>query len=168
IRNTLIKREDLDCYSALDAIELTALQKQIGEPRNILPYFDFVVFRKSPLIELSDGSLLCVDPAFLLEKLSAGFYWTIINSLPEQDRRPAFQAFGYLFEAYVDEVLGGIYPRNRYISFADFEKKNEEAFDGIILCPGNHLIVLEYKGSFLTIEAKYSGKVKNLERDLDK
>jgi hypothetical protein len=168
ISSTLVKRADFDRYLALDAIKLSALRKDMEEQRNILPYFDFVVFRKSPLIELSDGSLLCVDPSFLLEKLSAGFYWTILNSLPKQTRRTAFQAFGYLFEVYVDELLREVYPPDRYISFASFDKKNEEAFDGIIVYPGNHLIVLEYKGGFLTIEAKYGGKIRKLEKDLDK
>jgi hypothetical protein len=168
ISGTLLSKEDFERYLALDSITISALPKEMAQHRAILPYFDFVIFRKSPLFRMNDGSLLCADPSFLLEKLSAGFHWTILNSLQEDVRNSAFQAFGYLFELYVDELLSEIYPRDRFISFASFEKAKDEAFDGIIICPGGHLIVLEYKGGFLTIGAKYSGKVRKLEKELDK
>jgi hypothetical protein len=168
IGGTLLSKEAFERYLALDSITIAELPKAMAERRPVLPYFDFVIFRKSPLIQMNDGYLLCADPSFLLEKLSAGFHWTILNSIQEDVRNSAFQAFGYLFELYVDELFSGIYPPDRFISFASFEKARDEAFDGMIICPGGHLIVLEYKGGFLTIGAKYSGKVRKLEKELDK
>jgi hypothetical protein len=168
INNTLIRQQDFDRYLALDSIKLSDLPTRIREQRPALPHLDFAVFRERPLLELDGGHLICIDPSFLIEKLGAGLHWTILNSLKKkEDRDRAFAALGYLFEFYVDRIMQQIYPpaSGLFMSFPKFEG-GEEAFDGIV-CLGSHLIVMEYKGGFLKQEAKYSGKIKAFEKDLD-
>lgn len=168
INNTFIKQRDFDNYLAIDSIRLSDLPARIEKQRPALPHYDFVVFRERPLLELDGGYLICVDPCFLVEKLGAGLYWAILNSLKEEeDRNHAFRAFGYLFEFYVDRIMQQIYPPTSglFMSFPKFQDGNE-AFDGIV-CLGDHLIVMEYKGGFLKQEAKYGGKMKAFEKDLD-
>jgi len=53
-----------------------------------------------------------------------------------------------------------------FSSFPHFANGNE-AFDGA-LCLGDHLIVFEYKGGGLPLVAKYSGKIRLFERQLDR
>lgn len=165
INNTLITQEDFNRYLSLDSMKLPEAKDLFNEKRgNLRPNFDYVLFRTKPLLELKDDEFICVDPCFIAEKLSTGIYWTIIDSVK---KKTAFDAFGYLFEIYVNRMfkqislLDGLFiPSPKY-------KTGENSFDGIIW-RGNHLIVLEYKASFMRIEAKYSGKVRMFEKELDK
>jgi hypothetical protein len=168
LKNTRIGQKQFHDYLALDSIKLSDLQGRIKQARRTLPYWDFAIFREKPLLELHGDYLLCLDPAFLLEKLGAGIFWTIVNSFGEKkDRDFAFQSFGYLFEFYVDRIMQQIYPpvSGLFLSFSKFQD-GQEAFDGMV-CLGEHLIVLEYKGGFLKQEAKYNEKIKIFERDLE-
>ncbi|MGH9961342.1 MAG: hypothetical protein ACREBC_30155, partial [Pyrinomonadaceae bacterium] len=134
--------------------------------KKLLKQFDYVKFRSRPLLELEGDMIVCADLCFLVEKLSSGIHWTIVDSLKGKDRGKALQGFGYLFEIYVNQLLqqisasdGAFIPSPRY-------QTREPSFDGMLL-RGNHLIALEYKGGFMKIEAKYGGRVRAFEKDLD-
>jgi len=165
-----VSKKDLDAFLSLDSIRLQDLPMAIKATRKVLPPLDFTVFRRQPMIEFPGGNLMCVNPSFLLEKLSTGVNWTIVNSFGANKEKSgkALEAFGLLFELYVDRLMQQIYPSRMglFNSFPHFANGNE-AFDGT-LCLGDHLIVFEYKGGGLTLEAKYSGKMTVFEHDLDK
>jgi hypothetical protein len=176
LRQSLISEDDYDRYLSIDSIKLSDLPHRLTEfadKLNLMPNVDFAVFRRWPLVELDTGYLFIWDPIFLVEKLGDGVRHTIRDSLAlEADRKRASTAYGYLFEGYVDATLRRIYPREgtRLVSFPKFNKskaQNNEAFDGVVVCPGGHLIVMEYKGGFLSAQAKYSGKMKTFQQDLD-
>lgn len=139
----------------------------------LLPNVDFAVFRRWPLVELERGYLFTLDPLFLVEKLGDGVRHTIRDSLaPGGGSKLASTAYGYLFEGYVDGIMRRIYARGSedFISFPEFAKSNtqhNEAFDGVVVCPGGHLIVMEYKGGFLSAQAKYRGKMRIFQKDID-
>jgi hypothetical protein len=103
----------------------------------------------------------------MVEKLSSGIYWKIVYSLKGKKRDNALTAFGYLFETYVSQILQQVSPP--ISMFIDDPKytNGDRAFDGIIHC-GDQLIVIESKASFMTIEAKYGGRVRSFNRELDK
>jgi hypothetical protein len=167
INNTLIDQKDFDRYLYLDSMKLSGLKARFGSKRaKLLPHFDYVLFRTWPLLELEDDNFICVDSCFAVEKLSAGIYWTIIDSLKGRAKQKAFDAFGYLFEIYVNRIFQQISPLDG-LFMSDTTYTKEKAFDGII-CRGNHLIVMEYKASFMKIEDKYSGKIRKFEKELDK
>lgn len=168
INNTLIDQKDFDRYLSLDSIKLTGLKARFSAKRaKLLPHFDYVLFRTWPLLELEDDNFICVDSCFAVEKLSAGIYWTIIDSLKGRARQKAFDAFGYLFEIYVNRIFRQISPLDGLFMSDTTYTTGEKAFDGII-CRGNHLIVMEYKASFMKVEDKYSGKIRKFEKELDK
>jgi hypothetical protein len=165
-----VSKKDLDAFLNLDSIKLRYLPIIINATRKALPPFDFTVFRRHPLIEFPGGNLMCVNPSFVLEKLSTGLNWTIVNSFGGNRTKSgkALEAFGLLFERYVNRLMQQIYPSKMrlFSSFPHFAN-GEEAFDGA-LCIGDHLIAFEYKGGGLTLEAKYSGKIRLFERELDR
>jgi len=176
LRQSLIKEDDYDCYLSIDSIKLPDVchrLAQFADKLKLVPNVDFAVFRRWPLVELDTGYLFTWDPIFLVEKLGDGVRHTIRDSLAlEADGKRASAAYGYLFEGYVDASLRRIYPRGgeRLISFPRFSKskaQNHEAFDGVVVCQGGHLIVMEYKGGFLSAQAKYSGKIKTFQKDID-
>jgi hypothetical protein len=126
---------------------------------------DFTAFRKYPLIQHGE-SRVCFDLVFIVEKLLAGVYWSIFFSSKEtQSKLPRF--WGAVFEKYVNDILqdsclvnGKFLPDPRYN-----ENHNEQLCDGLILV-GEDLVVLEYKASMLTIEAKYRNDWAVLKREM--
>lgn len=176
LRQTLISQDDYDRYLSIDSLKLPAVRGRLAEfagKLRLIPNVDFAVFRRWPLVELETGYLFTWDPLFLVEKLGDGVRHTIRDSLTTlTDKKRASAAYGHLFEGYVDATLRRVYPRGseQLVSFPKFSKskaQNNEAFDGIVVCQDGHLIVMEYKGGFLSAQAKYSGKMKAFQKDLD-
>lgn len=176
ISNMVIDKEDFESFLKIDSITSAALQNQLTEfskmQSNILYYWDLAVFRRWPLLNLDDIVFICIDPFFLLEKLSESIHHTIRDVLPsDEDKQRWSSGYGYLFQFYVDSLMQEIYSKEpeNFISFPHFVKKaKNEAFDGIVVVPDGHLILLEYKGGFLKQESKYSGDLAKLEDDLNK
>ncbi|HVG32598.1 MAG TPA: hypothetical protein VM911_05940 [Pyrinomonadaceae bacterium] len=168
VNNTLIDPKDFDRYLALDSMKLSEAKSRFSGKRvKLLQHFDYVLFRTRPLLEYEADSFICADACFTVEKLSSGIYWTIIDSLKGKDKQTAFDAFGYLFEIYVNRLFQKISPLDGLFIPSPKYDMGESSFDGII-CGRNHLMVMEYKASFMKIEAKYSGKVRTFEEELDK
>jgi|SRR5215213_384136 len=168
IKNSKIKQRDFERYLSLDSITVPLLRGKFKTKQaKVLPHFDYVHFRRQPLIELDTGSFICADSCFAIEKLSSGIYWTIIDSLSGSDKQRAFDAFGYLFELYVNQILQRSQTSDTLFLPAPKYVNGENSVDGIIL-HGNQLILIEYKASFLRIEAKYGGKMRAFEKELDK
>ena len=168
IKGTRIVADDFDRYLALDCMTLAEAKARFSEAqKKLLPQFDYVWFRTWPLLQLEDEVMVCVDPCFMVEKLSSGIYWTIVNSLKGKKRDNALTAFGYLFETYVSQILQQVSPPIGM--FIDDPKytNGDRAFDGIIHC-ADQLIVIECKASFMTIEAKYGRRVRSFNHELDK
>src|SRR2546427_1685381 len=168
LKESLVDQKDFDSYLSLDSMNLNEAKALFCKTdKKLLKQFDYVKFRSRPLIELEGEIIVCADLCFLIENLSSGIYWTIVDSLRGKDKDKALQAFGYLFEIYVNQLLQRISKSNGTFIPSPTYKTGELSFDGMI-CHGKHLIVMEHKGSFLEIEAKYSGKVRVFEKGLDK
>lgn len=177
IKESQVRQEDYDRYLAIDSLKLAEVRPRLLEftdKLKLIPNVDFAVFRRWPLVELDTGYFFTWDPLFLVEKLGDGVRHTIRDSLArEDDGKRSSTAYGYLFEGYVDAIMRRIYPRGteQFVSFPRFgnsKARNNEAFDGVVVCQGGHLIVMEYKGGFLSVQAKYSGKMKTFQKDLDR
>jgi len=141
-----------------------------------MPQFDFTAFRSYPLVHNSDQkqNYTCIDFSFLVEKMGAGVYHTILGSLPQGDPdRSRFQIYwGEIFERYINERLRETFPplsqrfyRSTYFDRPWAKKKEEEAFDGV-LDYGDALVVLEYKGGYLSLDARYGGRAEKLLADI--
>jgi hypothetical protein len=139
---------------------------------------DLTAFRSFPLVYVTDDKTVAtaIDFSFLTEKSSAGIFHTIFKSVKSENNNDWHTFTGYwgaIFEQYVNERLREVYPltEQRFYSSTLFDnprKKSEpHAFDGAIDY-GDSLVLMEYKGTYLTREAKYSGNVEELMKDFDK
>ena len=85
-----------------------------------MPQFDFTAFRSYPLVHNSAGrqNYTCLDFSFLIEKMGAGVYHTILGSLPEGDPdRARFQIYwGEIFERYINDRLREVFHFSRSVS----------------------------------------------------
>lgn len=168
IRDTKLQPEEFESYLSLDCISVREAKKRFASKKGkILPHFNYVLFRTKPLLELDNGTIFWTDPCFLLEKLGAGIYWTIVDSLRGSQKDTALTAFGYLFEIYINGILSRLSPKNGTLLASPKYQNGDNAFDSMFF-RADQLIVLEYKASFMKIEAKYSGKIKLFENELDK
>jgi hypothetical protein len=137
---------------------------------------DFSSIQDKPLCSLGDGLVACLDVDYLLEKLSSGVYRLIVEGFTEDQKKKAQGAWGYLFEEYVNRIMGALHPQTRSSSlvgnFAQSPRytTREEAFDGLLISPTNprHVFVFQYKSQFLKPEIKYTDDVEAFERALDR
>lgn len=168
IKGTRITPDKFANYLALDSMSLAEVKARfVNRTKKLLPQFDIVWFRRWPLLALDDEIIGWADPCFMVERLSSGIYWIIVDSLKGKDKDDALKAFGFLFENYVAEVLRLVPLRDGMFIDQPKYTNGDKSVDGIIHC-GDALIMIESKGSFMEIAAKYSGKIRKFEGDLDK
>jgi hypothetical protein len=140
----------------------------LSRPSVLVSQHDFIAFRKKPLLGLTQTAAICINPAFLQEKVDTGLFWSIFNSLKTKSERDAlFEAWGLIFEQYITWLTSEPFEGKpeRFVPFPRFEDNNDEAFDGIILTDDTWF-VMEYKGGFLRADAKYAENEDALIRDL--
>jgi len=130
---------------------------------------DFTVFKERPMYRDGDN-FYPVDLSFLAEKCDSGLFWRIHDSLrPEQ--KPLFHSYwGELFQRYVNWLLTNAIDqhRNRFTASPHYANRAaDEICDGIVLC-GNGAVLLEYKGSTFTAQAKYDGDLDLLKEEIDR
>lgn len=142
----------------------------------LYPQYDFISFRKHPIVFYDKDIFTVIDVAFLTEKLSFGLIYTILDIVQESgiDHREYFAHWGKIFEDYVTKLFSELFPDISFLTkrffpntFFDIPKKDNEAFDGILEYP-NSLVVMEYKGNQIRPTIKYSGDKDLLLNDIDK
>jgi hypothetical protein len=115
--------------------------------------------------------VVCVNPGFVQEKLETGLFWTITNGLEVKDRQYAFDSWGKLFEAYVNQSFSeAVDPAvERYVPCPDFigKQHRHESFDAMLLSK-EVCAVFECKGGFLPNKAKYGDDLDQFLNALDK
>jgi len=168
---TNLTADEISRFFAQTASDLTSLTELIKAERGRVPLlgdYDFVPMRTYPLYDLSQehGTVSTIDFTFLTEKLSAGIFHDISNSIRRERNRDwhTFSGFwGNVFEEYVNDRWRDLYPLETRSFYASpyLDQKNEEVFDGAIDY-GEALVVMEYKGTYLTLDAKYSGNLETL------
>jgi hypothetical protein len=117
---------------------------------------DFTVFRDKPLL-VEDYGMLPVDVLFLLEKFAQGPYWTV-NNISRDTGNKLRRFWGRVFESYVNEQLAEA-ARQSGAFISDprrVDNASVQVCDALLL-EGDALIMLEYKSSMFSAEAKYSG-----------
>lgn len=146
----------------------------IRSPKHeLMQHYDFTAFREYPFVFTREARdiVTCLDFAFLAEKISTGVYFTIKKPLEteaavsDSARRDHDNYLGYwgeVFEQYVNDRLNetkSIRLRKCFISpFIDDppSRTDTQAFDAV-LDYGDALVVMEHKGKYLDLGAKYSG-----------
>lgn len=178
--NTIFAKTDLsdDSVRAFFKTATTNINGLIETLRKasgpMLPELEFTAFRTYPLFYLNEAQTVAttLDFQFITDKLSAGVFHSILNSIKVEGNKDwhSFTGFwGMVFQDYVNDRLREVFPLNgeRFYSSPILTKENQEAFDGAIDY-GNALVVIEYKGTYLTREAKYSGQLETLMEGINK
>jgi hypothetical protein len=174
-----ISEADLDTILTLIAKPIEDFTAVFAQPSVLRQSIDITASKFHPLVKI--GFLyICSDFGFLTEKLFAGAYWAIHDREGHKGRTQLAIAWGILFERYVNWWGQGrtfhkamtFYPFPVWDSRQSAKRKRrqgpeEEAFDAVILHDGR-FVALEYKGGFLSLEAKYSLNKRFLLRDLNK
>jgi hypothetical protein len=159
--------KEIDALLATVCSTLPDLRSSIQLPRPTDWRFDHVPFRSCPLIDLGQGKLCCLDIALLAEKIDSGVYWAINDRVDQSERPKLFDAWGILFEEYVNWFL-----RDRQFKPPlDFHPSPKwadgtESFDGAFLSD-SRFVPMEYKGGLIKMEARYSMDKTAFESDLD-
>jgi hypothetical protein len=165
-----IPNETTQRYWAMETNTIDQLSNALTSSNNLAAHQDFTAYRVKPFLRLDSEAVICVNPGFLQEKLEIGLFWTIVNSLHGEDRQNAFEAWGKLFEAYINQNFEHAVDstKERYISSPDFsgKKHQHEAFDGLLLA-SRMCAVLECKGGFLPSSAKYADSLDQFVQSLE-
>lgn len=62
---------------------------------------DFSPIQATPLLRHADGTSLCLDPAFLLDKAGKGLFWTLRERLTDREGETFKNLWGLLSEEYL-------------------------------------------------------------------
>ena len=129
---------------------------------------DFAALRSKPVLKAADDSYFVLDAALVADKLEAGVFWRVHNSCQNNKERDNLHTlWGHVFQQYITQLLKSSRPCGQFISLPHFAGGGSEACDGLIIY-GSTVILMEYKGSILTADAKYSGSPDRLMQDIDK
>jgi hypothetical protein len=166
IGQSAVTQGEMDEFLATVSSPFADLVDEVNRVRPVDARFDFIPFRSRPLFVVADGNFACVDTAFLLEKMYGGVHWLIHDGLQKSERYDLFKAWGLLFEQYVHWLFASGPLPTAYFPFPKWED-GQESFDGAFL-RDSLFVPMEYKGGFLSQEAKYSVNVRLLADDLEK
>ena len=126
---------------------------------------EFRLWRKYPLIKVSENRILCMDIGFLLDKLQTGVFWTILEQLNKIEKSKGnnfIASWGEVFARYTSSILkNGIDaqtpPIEKYIISPKYVQKEETECTDIAVCGDDTLILLECKAAILRADTKFSG-----------
>ena len=135
---------------------------------------EFRLWRRYPLVRLSEDRIICVDIGFLLDKLQTGVFWIIRNQLEKckkGDGQKIISLWGDVFENYAASIVKrGINSQKpfleRCILNPKYIGKGENECTDIAVCSDDTLILLECKAPLLSAGARFNGNFNKLRREL--
>lgn len=75
-------------------------------------YFDFTSIRQKPLIVLDDTNYAPMDIRYLVERITSGIYWTLVDNLQGKTKQEFMILFGELIQEYVARIFKRNYPES--------------------------------------------------------
>ena len=124
----------------------------------------FHLWRKYPLLRISENQIICIDFGFLLEKLQTGVFWIIRSHLRQSSDAGTFERlWGDVFTDYAASIVEhGInapnsYTRDKLIVKPEYDQKQQTECSDIAICNDDSLVLLECKATILSAPAKFSG-----------
>jgi len=131
------------------------------------PYF-FLPMQAKPFLR-RDGELLCLSRRFAAEKISLGLYHLLLTKLPTSRGRDKFLTFfGFVFESYVNRLLGRAFPpfAKRYFPNVTNPETGDEIIDGV-LDYGDSLVLIEAKSTLFSLPGLVSGDARVVEQKFE-
>ena len=124
---------------------------------------EFLLWRKYPMLKISEDQAICVDLFFLLEKLQTGVFWTIRNRLRQSRERGIFERlWGDIFEDYAASILErGVNAQkpsiqDKLLIKPEYDRRQRGECSDIVLHNDDTLILMECKATLLSSQAKFS------------
>ena len=124
----------------------------------------YLLWRKYPLLKISDNQVICVDIGFLMDKLETGLFWILRNRLQEVQKgkeKEVFDLRGPVFQDYAGEIIqrgvNALAPTRveTCIISPKYDQSEDECTD-IAVYSHESLVLLECKASVLAAETKFS------------
>ncbi len=75
-----------------------------------VPPYDYRPLRERPILRLSDGRTVILDPVFFSERASVGPLFLLSKNKPQNKANDIFAAFGESFENYAGDILRRMFP----------------------------------------------------------
>ena len=132
---------------------------------------EFSLWRKYPLVKISENQIMCVDIGFLMDKLETGVFWIIRDELDKEQKGKETNIFdmrGPVFEDYVASIIKrgtNLQPLSRKetcIPDPRYIQKEDNQCTDIMVCSREVLILIECKAHILSSKAKFSGDFSEL------
>ncbi len=129
---------------------------------------EFRLWRKYPLVKLSENKIFSIDNGFLRDKLDTGILWILRDQLEIQEKGKGADVIGLwgeIFEDYAASIVQrGIdaqsQPRMETCIFKPkYARREETECTDIAVYGGETLVLLECKAPVLTAQTKFSGDV---------
>ena len=132
---------------------------------------EFRLWRKYPLVKISENEIMCVDIGFLEDKLETGVFWLLLDQLKKEESgkdKTMIGLRGQVFEDYVASIIErGINNQTpasmeNYIIRPQYVQRQQGECTDIAICGSNNLILVECKAPLLSAQTKFSGDFCNL------
>ena len=124
----------------------------------------YLLWRKYPLLKISDNQVICVDIGFLMDKLETGLFWILRNRLQEVQKgkeKEVFDLRGPVFQDYAGSIIqrgiNSLTPTRLETCTIkpEYNQKDDECTD-IAVYGRETLILLECKAHYLSAKAKFN------------
>ncbi len=152
----------------LDEARAIILQELTSDNLGHIPLgYNLDVFRKTPLIKLESGKLVCANLNCFFEKTTQNIIWLPKSQIVDLERKESdilvndlTNYRGELFEKYVKYLCKAMDEKNKNLFFrylsAESATDNEEVGDSVLI-QGNNVVIIEAKSRQFNESFKYTG-----------
>ena len=136
---------------------------------------EFLLWRKYPLVKISETQIMCIDIGFLMDKLETGVFWIIRNHLRDKRKSRANEIFnlrGPVFEDYVTSIVrrSTNSQTSSTVESTIINPKYNRGVEGectdIAISTPETLILMECKAPLLSSQTLFSGDSSKFYHDL--
>lgn len=162
-----IDQAHIDGFFDLLSLDFEQRRAEARKERPVDERLDLVPFKAKPLLKTAEDNYVCVDFSLVTEKLHNGPYFVLSTLVSPEDRWRMHNAWGLVFEAYVNWLLKALDGQESAVFYPDVcWHDGTKTFDAVLLRK-KVVVVFEYKGGFLRQDARYSSDVTAFMTDLD-
>jgi hypothetical protein len=157
LQDSNLTKSQIDGFFDMLSMSFDELRLEMRKERPVDERLDIVPFKSKPFFATFVDNYACVDLGLLTEKLHTGPYFLLANKLSEKERWKVFNAWGLVFEFYVNWLLKSLSGRHCAVFYPDtcWEHDKRKAFDALFI-KKRMVVAMEFKGGFLPQDARYS------------
>lgn len=139
---------------------------------NDVPEYNFLPLEDKPLLELANNQIIPIDPNFLINKVTEGVYWILLNrfkrlrELKKGRGRELSKYYGYLIQEYVYQILINVC--DEVYELLPGEEKTADFIGKITSNNKNYLIVVDSKKIALRYKTLILSDKESTSKDLAK